>query len=378
MIYMKHKVPSLAEGDDRNLKDHTTDPVSKQKARAHVSLTFITFDKPTVRIMGFRPIRNPLPKDYIGVMKAGEGAQGYTYFCVPKHALESSTNHEQKAETLKGQLCVVKITKYVHDTREVTAMKWIKELRDAPTNRFVGLFDEGGLDETAGRWLAMSPILGPSLREFTMPYSQPRKSLPMEFVWHIFHQVFEGIGYLHSRDPPVLHGDFYATNIMLDPIHQDFFGFPNVVIIDFGSAKILHPDALFGLIGPKELHARDAWSAYDLIYRLTSMSIEKPVVGTLADQWEQFTEALDDMRLATGLTGSTQEDIEGWETYLFLEKWKKVAVEARGKTPPEVFEEIASGLKTTEINEKLDASLQAVVKRHGGGKPGIHQISPSV
>ncbi|KAF2806126.1 uncharacterized protein BDZ99DRAFT_574335 [Mytilinidion resinicola] len=292
---------------------------------------------------------NLLPKGYIGVMKAGEGGNGYAHFCLPTQALESTTDQRPEIETLKPQLRVIKTTK-------------IMSLSDAPTSRFITLVNESGLDEAAGPWLAIAPILGRTLERFVKPYSSGGKHLPMEFVWHVFLQAFEGIAFLHSQE--IIHGDLFDRNVMFDPSQQDFPGFPNVVIIDFGSAKILKSTKFLGQHSPEEHLANDAWSAYDLIYRLTWEGVEnRRVAPDVEDPWNRFTKDLDDMRLATG---NVWQETKGWDTYLFLRKWGKVAAEARDNTPPKVFQEIASALNVDKLHKKIDDSLQAVVKRHAG------------
>ncbi|KAG9022058.1 hypothetical protein FS837_006780, partial [Tulasnella sp. UAMH 9824] len=61
--------------------------------------------------------------------------------------------------------------------------------------------------------------------------------------------AFEGIKYLHTRQPPICHGDLKSFNILVSSDYR-------AVITDFGSARAIHTpedDAIEDQTGPQAL-----------------------------------------------------------------------------------------------------------------------------
>lgn len=75
--------------------------------------------------------------------------------------------------------------------------------------------------------------------------------IPVSFVWHIGYQLAEAVSYLlfgitdtntmkvHGLWSRVAHKDFHPGNILLKPNKDGFGNFPDIVLADFGHAKVI-------------------------------------------------------------------------------------------------------------------------------------------
>ncbi|KIO23964.1 hypothetical protein M407DRAFT_77464, partial [Tulasnella calospora MUT 4182] len=63
--------------------------------------------------------------------------------------------------------------------------------------------------------------------------------------------IFEGVKYLHTRRPPICHGDLKSFNILVSPSYR-------AVITDFGSAPL--PPINVGAVGNQLTLTGPAWS----------------------------------------------------------------------------------------------------------------------
>ena len=70
-----------------------------------------------------------------------------------------------------------------------------------------------------------------TLRNFLSSFQ--KEALPLQLKLQLLQQVSEAVHYLHSQDPPIVHGDIAGTNILLTDQYQVKLG-------DFGSARQLH------------------------------------------------------------------------------------------------------------------------------------------
>ena len=70
-----------------------------------------------------------------------------------------------------------------------------------------------------------------TLRHFLSSFQKEVISLQLKL--QLFEQVSKAVHYLHSQDPPIVHGDITSTNIFLTDQYQVKLG-------DFGSARRLH------------------------------------------------------------------------------------------------------------------------------------------
>jgi serine/threonine protein kinase len=86
--------------------------------------------------------------------------------------------------------------------------------------------------EEAGRWyLVMEFIEGETLEA---RLSRAPAGLPIDETLQIGLQLSKALGYLHSRQPPIIFRDLKPANIMLTPERQ-------VYLIDFGIARLFKP-----------------------------------------------------------------------------------------------------------------------------------------
>ncbi|KAF2806127.1 uncharacterized protein BDZ99DRAFT_539640 [Mytilinidion resinicola] len=303
----------------------------------------------------------PCPENYLPIHMAGEGTNGYAYFCIPKRSITSPTN-QSDLKKLRSKICVVKVAtsrrfrKRDAVKREVDSLLAVQTQGGSLSKRVVQIVDIGGINELAGPWYAMAPIYGKSLDAFMRPYLIEDKSVPQAFVWHVFFQLFEGLAYLHS--PRMVHGDLCSGSVMLDSAHQDYPGFPNVVLIDFGSyeAPTGNEEEL------KEAVASDAWQAYDIVHRLTWRGYQEPKLDPENDlDWANFINGLKDMKRASG---NLARRLQGWDTREFLKRFGDIAANRRKGTTPEILQEIQEALNLKEIHKTLDQKLRAAVEWH--------------
>ena len=70
-----------------------------------------------------------------------------------------------------------------------------------------------------------------TLRHFLSSFQ--KEVVPLQLKLQLLQQVSEAVHYLHSQDPPIVHGDITGTNIFLTDQYQVKLG-------DFGSARQLH------------------------------------------------------------------------------------------------------------------------------------------
>jgi len=139
---------------------------------------------------------------------------------------------------LKTQLCAVKIpSRKNQDTtaREIEVLKCFGLKAGPLAQRFPQFIDAVYVEEplSSCRWLATTAIPGFNLEQLIEATGPD--PVPNELVMHIYLQLGEAIRFMHDME--LAHRDLHPGNIMLDPSKQDVPGFPNVVVIDFGSVK---------------------------------------------------------------------------------------------------------------------------------------------
>ncbi|KAF8315116.1 kinase-like protein [Clavulina sp. PMI_390] len=61
----------------------------------------------------------------------------------------------------------------------------------------------------------------------------PKELLSMDSFKQILIGINKGVGYLHSRQPPVIHGDLHPGNVLLDKYQQPY-------LCDFGLSRVRH------------------------------------------------------------------------------------------------------------------------------------------
>ena len=112
--------------------------------------------------------------------------------------------------------------------------------------------------------------------------------VPESFVWHAYLQLAEGLaflhqGYDHTKGPdsalpadwrPVIHADLKPDNVFLRTSNQHPFGYPDIVIGDFGSASYEKGSDFRGtpMYQPPEIpnysKAADIWSMAATIHEM--------------------------------------------------------------------------------------------------------------
>lgn len=86
-------------------------------------------------------------------------------------------------------------------------------------------------EEEGQCYIVMDYVAGPTLYEVL---EQSRGPLPVENVLEWADQLCDGLEYLHSRTPPILHRDLKPGNILLDDLGR-------VRLVDFGIARFQGP-----------------------------------------------------------------------------------------------------------------------------------------
>ncbi|KAF2710262.1 kinase-like protein [Pleomassaria siparia CBS 279.74] len=189
---------------------------------------------------------------YLLIRSAGSGGFADVFFALPKSALTFEQVQRARREdrqvvvdlfpqlvavkvykvgrghTLEGEICVLR------SLREICALLSLREMdQQAFPSRCVPMLDH---DENRFRWLTTPAYNGSlslsSLHSFCLSNG---RIMPEELVFHLFIQIFDSVIFLHKNG--IVHRDLYLGNMMLDLEHQDYAGFPNVVIIDFGLSK---------------------------------------------------------------------------------------------------------------------------------------------
>ena len=93
---------------------------------------------------------------------------------------------------------------------------------------------------------------GGDLFKLIVHYYNEWQSMPESFIWHAFLQISEGLAYIHHGydrrqvcgPPPasewqsIIHGDLKPENIFLGPPTPDTYGYPSLILGDFGLATI--------------------------------------------------------------------------------------------------------------------------------------------
>ncbi|KAF2650720.1 hypothetical protein K491DRAFT_730774 [Lophiostoma macrostomum CBS 122681] len=180
-------------------------------------------------------------RQYIPVLKAGSGRYGNVWL-----ALKADVLHSKKP--FKPQLIALKLPTPRNEnmlTREVQKLQYLQTTAGSPTARFVTCFHaQWDESHTYCDWYTMTAIPGFTLHDLIVTFACPSLPVPEALVSHVAIQLAEAFRWLHTHDPPLLHGDFHEANVMLDPSKQDVPGFPNVTLIVFGNAKDGTPAAL--------------------------------------------------------------------------------------------------------------------------------------
>lgn len=185
---------------------------------------------------------------YVEICPAGSGSYSGVLYCLPKEVevTKNSTNRRDQGDMSHDPLSNIVVVKVAKPAKydimaSISEVKTLKSIQrhvkaNTRTSRCVKALGYGiGYDR---RWIALSTCVS----AFTIEElcDSVDTFIPQELVLHVFIQTTEALQFLHeSCTPMISHNDIHAGNIMLVPSKQDTPGFPNVMLIDFGSASSL-------------------------------------------------------------------------------------------------------------------------------------------
>ncbi|KAG9042257.1 hypothetical protein FS837_011095, partial [Tulasnella sp. UAMH 9824] len=136
----------------------------------------------------------------------------------------------------EGEQVAVKKTRYTHahSTKNkklskefVHEVKLLARLSHPNTVRLVGFVEDLKYQKT---WIVLSWESNGNVREFL---ASGKWEIPERVS--LMQDMFEGLQYLHTRQPPICHGDLKSLNILVNSSCR-------AVITDFGSARVLRND----------------------------------------------------------------------------------------------------------------------------------------
>lgn len=118
------------------------------------------------------------------------------------------------------------------ETLELVASEFQREATILAHLDHPGLIRASDFFEEEGQcYIVMEYVAGPTLYEVLEQSAGP---LPVDSVLEWADQLCDGLEYLHSRTPPILHRDLKPGNILLDDLGR-------VRLIDFGIARFQGP-----------------------------------------------------------------------------------------------------------------------------------------
>lgn len=170
--------------------------------------------------------------------KIGEGGGGEVYIAVHKRL--------QKTVVLKK----IKSTVSIKDCRtEVDILKNLRHSYLPQVIDFIDIWSEDG-QTLEGMYTVMDYIPGKSLQNML----EEGHIFTEQEVLKYAKQICEALAYLHSQNPPIIHGDIKPDNIMITPEG-------NVCLIDFNISGMLEGQGIkllglsYGYASPEQIQA---------------------------------------------------------------------------------------------------------------------------
>ncbi|KAF2250796.1 hypothetical protein BU26DRAFT_503422 [Trematosphaeria pertusa] len=193
------------------------------------------------------PVIEGMPKHYVAISNSG----GEVYFCMQKSDYVQARSHilrqgEDYFEDLKSKVVAVKVVNERSSREPSNKVRILATVHKQAANKdaaryFVSVtnYDASYDIRGEGDWVAFQALTSSltlvSLQRFCLNDGVP---IPEELLFHIFIELVSAGRFLHEECSPVItHNDLHIRNLMLDPTKQDFSGFPNLVVIDFGLAS---------------------------------------------------------------------------------------------------------------------------------------------
>ncbi|KAF2123140.1 kinase-like domain-containing protein [Lophiotrema nucula] len=188
-----------------------------------------------------------VPRGFIPIAKAGEGACADVFLCL----LNTSSSLQWAQKDPLSALVAVKVYKDTAPSvrkllqgsieRELTTFQFLKKhWYEEGAEHFIQLLSFSSINDNENtespRWLSTRAVLGSTtLSTVTSTFFHANTTVPEPFIWHTFLQLSSALLFLTSHS--IIHGDLHSRNVLLDPLHRHNSGFPNLVIIDFGSSE---------------------------------------------------------------------------------------------------------------------------------------------
>ncbi|KAL5380563.1 hypothetical protein PMIN03_004659 [Paraphaeosphaeria minitans] len=210
---------------------------------------------------------------YIGITLAGKGSTAEVWYAIPRATL-SGTDLPVDVVSLRSRVCAVKLYRLyasrIYIKNELPAIKRLQTLSGHLRARFtepLDFSDEAEKDDPC--WFAMKVVQGFTLTQLRKAIFLSKRTVPEEFVFHMYIQLHEALKFLHTSDPPMTKGDLVAVNIMIDPTTEDVPGFPNIKLIDFGGAQV----GEVGLLLSDNAMDHEWYCIYRTIYDLAMLNL---------------------------------------------------------------------------------------------------------
>ncbi|KAJ4351140.1 uncharacterized protein N0V89_006479 [Didymosphaeria variabile] len=198
-----------------------------------------------------------VPPYYLEVLEAGRGVHGTVVLCLPRpyaiaakhdsmqgspHPIAELKSKLVAAKTAKDWPAPIKAAQNEARIHEMLAAESMRRLRASTLPQFASLRGRSSIDASPLHglsvhktyWLAIDAIV-PSMTVADLWWEHPPKleGDAEVLMLQVFCGLYDAIRFLHTCNPPIVHNDVHAGNVML----QLSDGLPRVVLTDFGSAK---------------------------------------------------------------------------------------------------------------------------------------------
>lgn len=250
-----HPLPSLtpppnakqshnSESPPNNIATHLPTPLSSHPSTLPYQPNLPSTMPPT-----------PLPAHFLRIAKAGSGASGGVYFCVPVSRVQPLTNistftpSSPDFPSLKASLVAVKVSSnHWWIENEYAALQEIRNCTSPNAEALRALFPEAksmGYFTPPGyvfrhAYLELEAVSPPvTLGDLVSFYGDPKNNkpaIPTPLVYHVFLSL--GAAVLFLRDEVGwAQDDIKPDNVLVRMYHGAPFALPQFVLIDFGNAK---------------------------------------------------------------------------------------------------------------------------------------------
>ena len=216
--------------------------------------------------------------------------------------------------------------------------------------------------------IIMDYVQGNSLNKALEEYG----AQPQEYVIEWAKQLCDVLGYLHSRQPPIIYRDMKPANIMLKPDG-------NVTLIDFGTArefkeKNLADTTCLGTVGyaAPEQYTSSAWQdTYTDVYAIAA-TIYRTLTGTMPVETLSRV-ANDNLVSASTLNQSIPKNVSNALTAAM-----QLSPEKRTQTVGELIAELSQVMDFGDGSENPQAEAPVVKEKEKDKKNGARYAAISV